>query len=446
MTTLDQRLLAVLQRLSEWKEAEVYHKTGRSRSVRYTPRGIGTAFHHEEGWAARAGDSRRSFFYTATGAPSPDAPWPEADGLGLRLPPAQLVPKWTPPGELDAPLIGENEAQAFFTGLDRELDKELPGARLTLGELDDGSSEAELVSSREVSARVRQRTAALFLEATGPHKDTARKKRVTLRLAEREARRFQPLALARRLADRLLIAAEGTAPQRDRGEFLLAPPLVVSLIEALENLWIGPEAEQLTGPLIDRRGRIGSPALTLIDDGRLAGGTLAAPVDGEGLPTREIVLVEEGIFRQPLLAWWQTRPGRGAGRASGCSSRPGWRDLPRPGPTHLYLRGDPKVRVSSLLENLSRGYYLLAAEAAPRVEEGFRRFAVPVCGFAIDGGRPTGPIAQTWLVGTVTSLLSGIIAAGRDLNFLPSRSGLVGAPSLLVRGLELRRRFRRSKK
>ncbi len=444
MTTVDERLLAVLERLAEWKEAEVYHKTGRSRSVRYTPRGIVTAFHHEEGWAARAGDSRRSFFHTATGSPSPDAPWPEADGLGLRLPPAQLVPQWTPPSQLDAPLMGENEAQAFFVGLDRELDKELPGARLTLGELDDGSSEAELVSSRDISAHVRQRTAALYLEATGPQKDAARKKRVALRLAEREARRFQPLALARRLADRLLIADQGTAPPRDRGEFLLAPPVAVSLIEALMDLWIGPDAKRLTAPLIDQRGRLGSPPLTLIDDGRLAGGTLAAPVDGEGLPTREIVLVEEGLFRQPLLAWWQATPG--SGRSSGCSSRPGWRDLPRPGPTHLYLRGDPKVRVASLLENLSRGYYLLAAEAAPRVEEGFRRFAVPVSGFAIDGGRPTGPISHTWLVGTVSSLLNGILAAARDVTFLPSRSGLVGAPSLLVKGLELRRRFGRPRK
>lgn len=439
--TTDERLAAVLDGLSEWPEVEVYHKTGRSRTVRYTQRESVTAFHQEEGWAARAGDPRRSFFYAATGPPTPEAPWPEADGLGLRLPSAKLAPQWMPPADLDAPLIGENEAHGFFEGLERELESEVPGARLVLGELDDGSSEARLLSSREVSAVVRQRTAALYVEATSPG---SRRRSVALRSAERGARGFQPKALARRLADRLMIVARGEAPPRDRGEFLLAPPVVAGLIEALSGLWTGPEAIERIARMVDRRGRVGSPVLTLVDDGRLSGGVLEAPVDGEGQPTREIVLVEEGLFRQPLLAWWQATPS--TGRASGCASRPGWRELPRPGPTHLYLRPDPSVRVASLVEEVARGYYLLATEGAPLVEEPFKRFAVPVAGFALEGGRPKGSVSGAWLVGSVSGFLKGLVAAARDLSFLPTRSGLVGAPTVLVKGLELRRRFDRPRR
>lgn len=436
-----ERLAEVVESLSEWKEVEIYHKSGRSRSLRYSPRASFTTYHQEEGWAARVGDSRRSFFHSATGAPQVDTPWPEADGLGLRLPSAKLVPQWSPPVDFDAALVGENEAQAFFDTLQRELDTELPGARLVLGELDDGSSEAALLSSREVSANIRQRTATLYLEATGP---AQRKKSVSLRLATREARRFQPQVLARRLADRLTIVARGEAPRRDRGEFLLAPEVVTHLLESLSGLWIGPDAVAKISRLIDRRGRVGSPALTLVDDGRLSGGILESPVDGEGQPTREIVLLEEGIFRQPLLSWWQATPS--TGRASGCSLRPGWRDLPRTGPTHFYLRSNPSVPVASLIEGLSRGYYLLDVEGTARVEENFERFAVPVCGFAIDGGRPTGAVSGAWLVGSVSSLLNGFLEVARDLTFLPARSGLLGAPSVLVKGLELRQRFDRPRR
>ncbi|MCP4546706.1 MAG: hypothetical protein GY835_09615, partial [bacterium] len=120
--------------------------------------------------------------------------------------------------------------------------------------------------------------------------------------------------------------------------------------------------------------------------------------------------------------------------------RPGWRDLPRPGSTHLYLRPDTATSVASLIENLSRGYYLLDTEGAPRVAVDDNRFAVPVCGFAIEGGRPTGSITGTWLVGSVSSLMSGIVATARDLSFLPISGGMVGAPSLLIKGLELRQR------
>jgi PmbA protein len=283
----------------------------------------------------------------------------------------------------------------------------------------------------------RQRAAVLHLEAAVVGPRAAR--RVSLRLAEREARHFQPLALARRLADRLLISLKGTAPSRDRGEFLLAPPVVVSILDALAPLWLGPEAENRVADLTDRRGRLASAALTLVDDGRLPGGVLEAAVDGEGQPTRPVVLVDEGIFRQPLLTWWQAGAAR-ASRASGCTQRPSWRDLPRPGATHLHLRRDPATSVASLVGGLQRGYYLLDVEGAARMTRGGRRFAIPVCGFAIDGGRPTGTITNAWLIGSISSFLNGIHAVARDLTFLPAGKGLIGSPTLLARGLEIRRR------
>jgi len=434
---IDASLHAVLEKLSgeDWEEVEVYHKRGRSRTVRFAPQGTVTTFSQEEGWAVRAGDRRRSFFYAAAGEPRSDVAWPEADGRGVRLASAKPVPPWTPPSDLDVPLIGESETRGLFEALARQLAEELPGARLILGELADGSSESQLVSSREVEASVRQRTALLYLEAAGPGRGS---RSIALRLAERDARRFNPRTLGRRLADLLTVTEKGTTPVRDRGEFVLAPAVVVSLLSALSDLWLGPGAEEKTAHLTDRRGKIASPAFTLIDDGRLSGGVLEAPVDGEGQPTREQVLVEEGIFRQPLLAWWQSTSD--PSRVSGCCRRPGWRDLPRPGATHLYLRPETTASVASLIENLSRGYYLIATEGAPQVAVADNRFALPVCGFAIEGGRPTGSITGAWLVGSVSGLLNGIVTTARDLSFLPVSSGMVGSPSLLIKGLELRQR------
>lgn len=434
--SLDERLLEVLDALRRqgFEEVEVIHKRGRSRTLRYSAWGDVSSLRQEEGWAVRAGDRRRSFFYAASGPPRPDARWPEADGRGLRLPSARPVPAWTPPSTLDAPLLGEGEARGFFEGLDRELERELPGARLVAGHLDDGSSESRLASSRGVTAAVRHRAASLRLEAVGP---AAGSRSQSLEAAERDARRFSHAALARRLADLLLIAEKGTASARDRGEFLLAPEVTVGLLAALQGLWLGPGAEERAAALADRRGRIGSPALTLIDDGRLAGGVLEAPVDGEGQPTREVALVEAGVFRQPLLAWWQSAAA--PRRASGCSLRPGWRDLPRPGATHLYVQPDPAVRVGALLGGLGRGYYLIGLAGPPRVEPDLSRFAAPVAGFAITGGRPTGPVAGAWLAGSVPAFLAGIVAKARDLSFSSVGGGMIGAPTLLVKGLELRR-------
>ncbi|HEX6201688.1 MAG TPA: metallopeptidase TldD-related protein [Thermoanaerobaculia bacterium] len=488
-------------------EAEVYAKRGRSRRVVHAPGTRAASFHEERGWAVRASTGRASLFAAGTGAPPPDGPWPEPDGRPLRLPDPDAAGRrapWSEPSELEAPLVGEAEGDRLLAAIGEELARELPGARLVAATLEDGSSESRIASSRSVEARWRSRVALLHLEAvivsrTGAGVDPAagrpvddpgspdgdrladgdepkggddageqgpeaapgssrsgrqpgavpRAERppapsiVTLDLAARSARGFSPGAVARRLADRLAVAAAGPPAgfaARDRGELVLAPPLAARLLAALTPYLVGPRAADRVAALRDRRGRIGSQALTVIDDGRLPGGLLEAPVDGEGLATRAVALVEEGAFRQPLLAWHEARggdPRHGDPRPTGCSRRPSWRDLPRPGPTHLHLAPAPAVPAADLLADLARGYYLLDAAGPVALDLDAAAFTVPVAGYAIQSGRAVAPAGGLVLAGSVSALLRGIQAVARDLAFVPD-DGLVGAPTVLVTGLELR--------
>lgn len=424
-------VLDALQR-SGFPEAEVYAKRGRSRVVRWSADLETIGFRQEEGWAARAGDRRRSFFYAATGAPDPEVPWPEADGEGLRLPTGLVVPAWAPPADFDTPLFGETESQLFVAELRRELDREYPGAQLLHLELDDGASESGILSSREVRHLTRQRLATLRVEVRCQKRPATS---TVLRLLARSAKSFRPVTVARRLADLLVIADQGVAPTRDRGDFLLAPQVFATLLESLLELFVGPESAGHRAPLLERQATLGSKLLTLIDNGRLPGGPFDAPVDGEGLPTREIVLVDQGLFRQSLLDW---RDAKSPDRPSGCARRPSWRDLPSPGPTHLFLAPHPNVAVAQLLGNLQRGYYLLATRGTVRLEKSSQRFAVQVEGFAIEKGKAATPISGGWLTGSIKALFGGLQAVGRDLAFVPARKGLVGSPTVLVRGLEIR--------
>jgi PmbA protein len=416
-------------------EVEVYAKRGRSRRVELTPFTETSVVSQEQGWAVRAGDPRRSFFAAGTGEPVPEGPWPEPTGRPVRLPDPETgqAPGWNEPSDFDAPLIGEREGIKLLESLGRELAAELPRARLLRAVLEDGSSEAEILNSKGVRARVRHRLATLHLEAAGPGRPAVS---ASVYLSAREARRFHPPALARRLADRLAVGAQGAAPERDAGELLLAPPVVARLLCGLLPLLVGPRSGPLVTGLRDRRGRIGGELLTVIDNGRLPGGALEAQVDGEGVPTSEVALIEAGVFRQPLLAWWQG-DGHAEARPSGCSRRPGWRDLPKPGPTHLYLRPDPRIPVASMLGAIGRGYYLIDVEGWPRFDFAAGRFALPVCGFAVQGGRASAPVAHAWLCGGIGDLLQGIAGVGRDLSFHPLE-GMIGSPTVLVTGLELR--------
>ena len=448
--------------------AEVYAKRGRSRVVDATPSGTVVSYHREEGWAARAGDDRSSLFAAGTGVPDPAGPggsWPEADGEALELPAAAQARQplqaegvgeaaWRDPPDLDAPLLGEREALGLLSTLREELAAELPEARCLRIRLADGASEWELTSrlagAAGVAAAARGRAAFLRVEAVLVAERTVA---AAVEVAAREARIFDTRAVARRLADRLSVAAAGTSPERDRAVLLLAPPVGARLLAAFLPLLVGPRAAELAARLADRDGRLGAPALHLVDDGRLPGGVLAAPWDGEGVATGPVRLVDAGIFRQPLLSWRDgARPGRirgsgreggagagrSAGRATGCARRSGWRDLPVPGPSHLFALPDPEAPVGSLLAEVARGYYLIDVDGPVVVDWSEGRLSVPVVGFTVERGRPASPLAGARVEGGVGSLLRGIGAAARDLAFLPLGGGMVGAPTLLVTGLEIR--------
>jgi predicted Zn-dependent protease len=425
---LDEVLRALLKR--HLTDAEVYVKRGRSRRLERTAVTEAASISQERAWAVRAGNRRGSFFAASTGDPSPAGPWPEAmAGHALELPEPAPVPAWNTPSDFDAPLTGEREGFRLLESLGRELESELPRARVLRAVLEDGSSEAELANSRGLRARTRNRIATLYIEAAGPGSPAPT---ASLYVAAREPNRFHPTALARRLADRLAVSASGAPPPRDTGDVLLAPVVVARLLAGLLPLFVGPgPGSRLTGA----RGRFGSELVTLIDNGRFPGGAFESPVDGEGVPTREVVLVEEGLFRQPLLAWWQE--GAAHGEPSGCTRRPGWRDLPSPGPTHLYLKPEARTSVAGLLGAVARGWYLIDVTGPGRFDLAADRFALPVCGFAVQSGRASAPVAGAWLCGGIGSFLKGIIGVGRDLTFHPL-DGMIGSPTVLVTGLELR--------
>ena len=413
-------------------EAEVYLKTGRSRRLGLDLQGRVGSSAFERGWAIRAGGPRSSMFLAGTGLPTADLGWPEPDGQALRLPSTVAIPDWIPPADLDLPLLAESEARAFLEGIESVLESELPGSRILRGFLEEGSSETSILNTQGLETHFRRRAANLFIEAVGPWSASPSCK---LSLAERDHRSFQPAAIARRLANRLLLARGGAAPIRERGEILLSSAVAARVLVSLLPIFMGQKGERLARQLRNRQGKIGSRHLTVIDDGRLQGGVLASPVDGEGQPTGQRIMVEEGGFCRGLVDWREAS--RSSDTPIGCMRRESWRDLPRVGPSHLYIQPQAGVAVGDLLGSIVRGYYLVETLGAGRFDFDLDRFRLPVCGFALQQGVAAEPLSRAWLEGGIRAFLEGIQGVARDLSFEPL-GAMIGAPTILVGGVGLR--------
>ncbi|MGB6361693.1 MAG: metallopeptidase TldD-related protein, partial [Thermoanaerobaculia bacterium] len=134
-------------------------------------------------------------------------------------------------------------------------------------------------------------------------------------------------------------------------------------------------------------------------------------------------------------SWRQATP---PDRAVGCIRSPSWRDVPRIGCSHLYLRPAPETSAADLLASVARGYYLVDTTGGGQFDLHEDRFCLPVCGLVLRQGRADAPVGGAWLCGAVSSFLRGIQAVARDLLFVPG-DGMIGSPTLLVTGLELRK-------
>lgn len=426
-----ERLSEILETLevAGFEAGEVFLKAGRSRRFEIGPRGRVNGASEEIGWAVRATTARASFFCTGTGLPDPGTTWPEPDGRPLQLPPREPIPSWTVPADLGQALTSETEATALLEGIERALVVELAGSRLIGGLLEEGTSESWVSSSSGIGVEFRSRAASLIVEAAGPWPGTSS---ASMSFAARHSRQLQPMLVAERLANRLLLTQQGSSPKRERGEILLASPVAARILCSLTPLWLGRRGEQIASRLRDQRGRIGSSQLTVVDDGRLPGGLLESPVDGEGRPAGPVLLVEEGRYQRSLRDW-RGLPKNDRNRP-GCFRRHSWRDLPHPGLSHLFCQSGSTVAVGDLLGSISRGYYLVEPLGAGVFDFDGDRFRLPVCGFSLQRGGTLAPLSRVWLEGGIGALLRGIQAVARDLTFHP-HGAAIGAPTLLVSGV-----------
>lgn len=170
---------------------------------------------------------------------------------------------------------------------------------------------------------------------------------------------------------------------------------------------------------------VASPLLTLVDDGRLIlpDGQAALgsePWDGEGLPTRRNVLIEDGVLKTYLhtlrsAAEMGQSPTASAGRGLGSN----------PGVTTFNLV--PKVgtdSLASLLKQAEGGVLITELMGLHTVDPVSGDLSVGASGIRIRGGALAEPVDKITFAGNLRDFLTRIAALGDDLRWFGSSAGL----------------------
>jgi TldD protein len=163
-------------------------------------------------------------------------------------------------------------------------------------------------------------------------------------------------------------------------------------------------------------GRIGeqvaSPLCTVVDDGTLPNRRGSLNVDDEGTPTRQTVLIENGILKgymqDKLNASLMGQASTGNGR------RESYAHLPMPRMTNTYMMAgehDPQEIIASV----DKGLYAVNFGGG-QVDITSGKFVFSACeAYLIEKGKVTRPVKGATLIGNGPDVLTRVSMVGNDL-------------------------------
>ena len=257
-----------------------------------------------------------------------------------------------------------------------------------------------------------------------------------------EGGRFERYAKeAARLAIMNLSAADAPAGTMD---VVLGPGWPgILLHEAIGHGLEGDFNRKKTSAFSDRIGQqVGSPLVTVVDDGTIPGRRGSLNIDDEGTPTGRTVLIERGILRGYLQDRLNARlmgmEPTGNGRRESYAYQP----LPRMTNTFM-LPGDstPEEIIRSVKHGLyavtfgggqvdiTSGKFVFSASEAYLIEDG--KVTMPVRGATLIGHGPD-VLTRVTMVGNDLTLDEGVGTCGKDGQSVPVG---VGLPTIKVEGL-----------
>lgn len=187
--------------------------------------------------------------------------------------------------------------------------------------------------------------------------------------------------------------------------------------------------------------RVGSAAVSLINTPSHPLSGKQMPVDSEGTPMGETLVVADGLLREPISTLASAQ--KLGLHASGCAGRVPVMTGNVPialttVPGLFYLRPDARNAQERLVKRMNTGFvltYSLDLFHSVNIASGL--FSIPCGGYFVRNGEAAGSVSQMTVAGSLRELFTAVEAAGNDLDFddFYFRNYCVGSPSALLRGL-----------
>jgi PmbA protein len=290
-----------------------------------------------------------------------------------------------------------------------------------------GLSELVLVTSAGFTGRYRRSSHSVSVvvlagSGTGMQRDYDYSSAVHLSDLEDAA------GLGRAAGEKAVARLNPTRPRTAQLPVVFDPRVASSLLGHLSGAINGGAVARGVTFLREKLGqRIFPPGIDIVDDPLRVRGLRSRPFDGEGVPTSQRLLVEDGVLTTWLL---DTSSARQLGLKTTGHAQRGTGGPPGPGTSNLFLRPG-NLSPAELMSDIKEGLYVneLIGMGVNGVTGDYSRGAA---GFMIRDGALAEPVAEITIAGRLQDMFMHLIPAN-DLRF---RRG-TDAPTIRVEGLTL---------
>ena len=209
---------------------------------------------------------------------------------------------------------------------------------------------------------------------------------------------------------------------------IVLDPMVASSI--LEHIFEGVNGDSVYRGASFLAGKLGQKIagdnVNVIDDGTVPGGFGTSPFDGEGVPTRRTVVIENGVLKSYLL---NTYTAKKLGLATTGNASRGLAGTPGIGPGNYFLQPGTKTP-KQLISGIKEGLYVteFLGHGANLVTGDYSRGA---SGLWISGGEFAYPVEEITVAGNLKEIFFNISDIASDLEF----RGAVASPTIRIDGL-----------
>jgi PmbA protein len=286
------------------------------------------------------------------------------------------------------------------------------------------STDAEAVavaSSKGIRAAERRTTSQLLIVTMGPENGTG-----YAELAAVDATSIDAAALGREAAERARVSRNPVSIDPGDYPVVLNHYAVVDLLDMLGYLGFSALAVQEDRSFFEAGRTVGSPLVTITDDGRDPAG-LPMGFDAEGVAKQRLALLDRGVCRD--LAFDAQTAAKAGRRSTG-------HGLPAPNtwgpfPTNMVMDGGDAT-LDELVGGMERGllvtrfHYTNPAHPKKVVITGMTRDGT----FLVEGGRIVGPVRNLRFTMSYLDALAGVEAVTRERRCLRGLLGGVVVPAV----------------